>query len=608
MKRENRKSRARRRLRGGIAISVAVATAIAPLSCSAPERKSDVRRVASQHLAGSVHVSVLAVARWDDYVSSLQPSFQLDENTALSLVLPVSRSKEESRLDARSARVAGTQASGIDDSTKISSATERVDDESSRTTTTIEDRPSSLALIPTTGSSVVPQRYESARRDPSQEVRPDMDPLLQFGAATALFQEVQLLNRYVRDAAVREGFTPYVVRMQVSLMPSARNEPYDAYCTLSFFSKPAPGEAPSDAAGAPVTPLRGSDSPDPGRAASRGTPHVIPLVVTDNLEATLHSRTDDEIRDMAASFFLAAGQLGAAGTLEQTTRDFQRVFGKDLNSLLTVGRVSDNTMRVRLGAMQAVAGSYSMVPRTHTVTALVMVPPSVPRTLDLVARTTMVDAETGEALPDRPIPVVDAEFAAILEKYEARGLSDGTVRTLVALAQANDQRRFAAELRRALPEAHPAIALEKSLWVDLVGVMCGSQYSSAEFDLPRQRGASEDDLFPLQTVLLSDDGDAGATCRVRSVRVASADGLSAYLHVPAGGRELPILAERLEMDDATGDLAITFPSLAAWGLAEALGAAGGLLRLEVRAEGGAATSCEAVYAASGGGAANASGR
>ncbi len=577
---------------GALAAAVALAFA-APPSCSSPTRETEVRRVASQHLAGSVHVSVLSVARWDDYVSSLQPSFRLDEDDALALVVPVSRSREQSRFDSRSARVAATRASGVDDSTKISTATERLDGSSSRTTTTIEDRPSPLSLIPSPGSPLVPGRHDMSRRDPSDEVRPDMDPMLRFGAATALFQEVQLLNRYVRDAAVREGFTPYVVRLQVSLMPSARNEPYDAYCTLSFFSKAVGTVEAEAAAGAPRTPLRGSED-GPGRAASRGTPHVVPLVVTDNLEATLHSRTEDEIRDMAASFFLAAGQLGAAGTLEQTTRDFQRVFGKDLNSLLTVGRVSDNTIRVRLGAMQQVAGSYAMVPRTHTVTALVMVPPSVPRTLDLVARTTMVDAETGEALPDRPIPVVDAEFAAILEKYEARGIDSETVRNLVALAQANDQRLFSAELRRALPPSHPALALEKPLWVDLVGVMCGSQYSSAEFDLPRPRGASETDLFPLQTVLLADAEGTGAACTVRGVRAASADGLTAHLHVAIGGRELPILAERLDMDDATGDLSIVFPSLVSWGLADAARAASPL-RLELRTVSGAATSCEALY-------------
>ena len=73
------------------------------------------------------------------------------------------------------------------------------------------------------------------------------------------------------------------------------------------------------------------------------------------------------------------------------------------------------------------------------------------------------------------------------------------------------------------------------------------------------------------------------------------DGLSAHVHVPIGGRELPILAEFVEMDDATGDLAITFPSLAGWGLADAAVRAG-TLRLDVRSDAGATSTCEVIYA------------
>jgi len=34
--------------------------------------------------------------------------------------------------------------------------------------------------------------------------------MLRYAAATALYQEVKLLNRYVQDAAIRKDYVPYV--------------------------------------------------------------------------------------------------------------------------------------------------------------------------------------------------------------------------------------------------------------------------------------------------------------------------------------------------------------------------------------------------------------
>jgi hypothetical protein len=58
---------------------------------------------------------------------------------------------------------------------------------------------------------------------------------------------------------------------------------------------------------------------------------------------------------------------------------------------MTVGRVSDNTIRVRLGAVRKTTDSYVMVAQTHHVTLLLLVPRGESH-LNLVARTTFTDA------------------------------------------------------------------------------------------------------------------------------------------------------------------------------------------------------------------------
>ncbi len=562
-----------------------------------PERETT-RRFQKQHEAGSVHVSVLSVARWEDYVHALQPAFELTENEALKLVLPTTRALEESYVDAVRGGISGS--AGKREASRKDVTTVTQDETPDGGTSTTESQKTEEDQSPNVSRNNSPLILNRSNppgflRSPELEVKPDSDPLLQFWSATALYQEVQLLNRYIKDAAVRDGFTPYVVRMQVSLMPTARHEPYDAYCTVSFFSQSDPleeseagSESAREARGPSTTLLRGLDwQPE---AIEKRTPQVVPLMVTDNLEATLHSRTEDKIRQMAGSLLFLSGSVGASADLDSVMSQFQRVFGKDLNSLLTVGRVTDNTIRVRLGAAQEAAGSYAMVPRTHNISVLLMIPEGVTPTVDLVARTVMVDALTGTALEDRKESEVQIRIQEVLSKYAITGVSEEKIRELVGLTQKNDQYGFAKMIRQ---ELGADFTYEKSLWVDLVLLMVGSQYGSTQFDLPSRPDVdSPRDYFPRQTVFLSDDGHSRTQGTLRSVRAVSADDISATLYIPYQGRDIPLLAEEVEMDVATGDVLLVFPSLFGWGL-EA-GERTTPLRIQLTIEGGSA-SCDALY-------------
>ncbi|MEO0975487.1 MAG: hypothetical protein AAFX85_20545, partial [Pseudomonadota bacterium] len=67
--------------------------------------------------------------------------------------------------------------------------------------------------------------------------------------------------------------------------------------------------------------------------------------------------------------------------MEASYERLREQLGKDLNGVLTVTRASRSALRVRLGASAAGSTEYAMVPRTHNVTALVLVPQAQAATL-----------------------------------------------------------------------------------------------------------------------------------------------------------------------------------------------------------------------------------
>ncbi len=398
------------------------------------------RRAKLQHEAGSVHFAVLSVSPWAQTVASLQPDFELDSAEALAKVLPATRIDADAQI--RHFR-GSLQATG---------------------------KGPGAAEPPAVGSG-------PSGHGPAPPVPPDFevqsDPMLEYWSATALYQEVQLLNRYVRDAALRDGWDAYVVRLQVSLMPRARHEPYDAYVMLSFFT--------GHMRGTPATQARGSSG------SSGSSPQIVPLLVTDNLEMSLRSRMLEDTRRLALS--LSGAYTGPEGSYtsgvaaKQFHADLRSLYGADLNSVLTVARVSDNTIRVRLGAMQQAGSNYAMIPRNHNISLLMMVPPDSGRSMKVIARSTLVDVETGEELPARSSGDISRALARLSDDH-ALGLDAASMRQLLLFAQRNDQTRFGSAYLGLLGIDHPALPYWQQVWLDLVSLMVGGQYGATEFDLP----------------------------------------------------------------------------------------------------------------------------
>ncbi|MCE9595150.1 MAG: hypothetical protein K8S98_13270 [Planctomycetes bacterium] len=418
--------------------------------------------------AGSVHFAVLSVAPWDEIREQLAPNFELTPAQAYAEAVGTTQSMESAVLNFLGASVGGRSTRDLDSGARSAVTTPGTAAAPPKVNTVAP--PPSLS----TGTSIdLPQ---GANQAPNAGI--GIDPMTRYWTAAALYQEVQLLGQYIQHAAVRDGYTAFLVRLQVTLMPKARNEPYDAYTTISFFPSGDGERANSGAHTRSLDKLAFPSTPGAG-------PQVIPLLVNDNLEASLQVRQQQSVTQVAAAIEYFREGLAAGGGVQSVNADSQQAFGNDLNSLLSVARLSDNTIRVRLGAMQQASARYAMVPRNHNVTVLVMVPQGTCRGMQALARTTLVDALSGTDLPDRTEDAYDAEFDVLRRRFEMENVSDATLRTLLSLAQSNAHGAF-----RDLFEVEVARGDERlknywqALWVDLLALTVGSPYAATTFELP----------------------------------------------------------------------------------------------------------------------------
>ncbi|MCA1990020.1 MAG: hypothetical protein LDL07_12900, partial [Desulfarculus sp.] len=239
--------------------------------------------------------------------------------------------------------------------------------------------------------------------------------ILEYQLANALYQEVQILNNYVRYAARSKGYEAFLVRLQVSIMPLAHDMPYDTYVNIGFMTEPEhlrkvmtrDLESTSeinrkfrDRLCAQVS-QQGNDRQqyldrickesvpvvkrtDPMFSINcqgdercqdgNDSPKAIPLLVTDSLEAA-QTLTSAKLLMQAAAAVKRSFEGDAVGAELGAALDKERTKArKDLTSTMTVTRVWDNFLRARFGAVRTDEKTYAMVPRNHNISILLLVP------------------------------------------------------------------------------------------------------------------------------------------------------------------------------------------------------------------------------------------
>jgi len=532
-----------------------------------------------QQNVGSVHVAVIGVARWSDVASQLQPKFIFTEENALSKAIPTTLAQYQELLD--SIKIALRLAPPTSATTSEEMISKKDSGEESKTSqSTAEKKAGDVSQTTQISATAATRLYD---KPPFTAAASVYDPIMVYQNALTLYQLVALLNRSIKDAALREGYDPYIVTLQITLMPYSHDLKYDAYSTISFFSgskmegAATPTKVESDsnnynsfveyilqwALKQPYNDIKTlkeeiekteffkitySKENKENKAnelaiklyemyknklrnllggKSCQNPFILPLLATDNLEAGSDVRCVNEIRQLSLALVALVQGFGASAGIDKTKQFMSSVAGNDLNSLLTLGRLSDNTIQARLGAMlQPNKNNFSMVPRTHNISLLVMAPktglnsnttnPSIEiKSIRAISRTIFRDTKTGDMLNTRTERIINNNLLRILNSYNIIIPTDESVnkicQTLLNSVQENDYDLFVQVLNFQFNAKNIDLSYE-SLWVDLASLWIGGQYTQITFDLPsrlqiewpdmKQWLICNDDMKTKMTVLL----------------------------------------------------------------------------------------------------------
>jgi hypothetical protein len=398
-----------------------------------------------------------------------------------------------------------------------------------------------------------------------------LDPMMRYLMATALYQEVHLINHYIADAATRDPgqYDPYVVRLQVSLLPLKRNESVDAYTTIALFNgksatlpyddfdnavvnqKEIKREFDTSWFKAPEIPKRKVPGVNDGGFTANLTPVVIPLLVTDDLEAMAHSRSLEDLQKLSLAVSIMLHGANAGGGLDTVNDKVQTVLGKDYNSVFTVARASDNAVRVRFGAQLTANSHYAMIPQTHNVTLLILVPhldrhQSQP--LHIVADTQFVDAVSGKllhALSNEEFNRARNAISSIWQRdYAAVGfgdkcdITDADSRLLLSYVQRNDFDSFKEFLNQNFAGANheKTTHFAEAFWIDLVSLQNKSRYAFADIVIPASNVAIFPNAAAPYTALLVDNGKDTCVATVQGGGFLDKSLLDATLTITANPR------------------------------------------------------------------------
>ena len=530
----------------------------------------------SRDEAAAVLISADVAAPWDDVANAMQPKFDLATGDAALKkgVLPATAEIQNQVLNAFNLSAALSAAYGGPASKAPST-------------------PSSGATSPLTLPPI---------QKPTEPI--GVDPALQYQAALALFQQVQLMNAQIQNVERDSDSIAYLVQLRLTVMPYRRDLPYDLHARVSFFAYHYLEGGTIDKHTCPVA-----------------LPHIVPLLATDDLERALTSEAAETARQF--SLGLSAALHGLGGTLQTGTNN-QKVNsaeGQDINSLFTVGRLSDNTIYVRIGSSyqsseKAEKSDNALVGKNYDVSLILLVPKayfacltkvSQKPVIDIVGKSQFREASLGSRLAERPL----SKFVEQLDRYARDLVSDDPTVDVQAAWNAtppatkleigrewlygvedNDYGEFLHWLRRTClpvgsadhglsvapepktPEGSKTPCVKSiadavidpdilaDFWVDLSGALGDFEQLQATLELPRPKPV----VVLRRTnreVLLIDRGKSGAQIELTNVSGPAAHVLTATLFLKGTGQNgpfYPFAAQSMKLDQTTGTLTLGFES------------------------------------------------
>lgn len=516
----------------------------------------------SQEEAGSVQVGVQSVAPFEEYIDSLQPRFVLDEQGAFNAAISQTQMLDIRQLEVLLARLNIALPSSTRAVQEVETRTNDAEESSRTETETLTPPTAPAATAPTTTATLggVPSA-------PAGTVGPNI--FAQYSAAASLFQYVALLNSYVREAAVSTNTVPYIVRLIVTVLPSARPAPYDAYATVSFFL---------DTTGEP-TPYLADESIPAGWQKSQDFDcngnelQVIPLFVTDNLESSSTTSAREALRGVDASIGGIVSNIGIGGGVTQSADASVGSRGVELNGVQTIAATSRNTLQLRMSAANF-QGSFAAVPRTFNLTALVLVPSKSAdsslssnlkqlvlacENIRFYAQSQFRSAKTGKPLPSMSSTALSQSLGDVIQQELCPAGATPAREEMVAAAKATSYASFAEKVKSAGCQEANAPAL----WPRIVNLVNASGHSRGSVPLTKSvfyffTGSADDPKVPIL-----DDGKSARITLAGGERLDS-KGLSAHLAMMHNGKMIRLQSTSATVTPDRRGAAIVFPSVKAF--------------------------------------------
>lgn len=529
----------------------------------------------SREQVASVRFSVNAVMPWDEVKDRLSPNFSL--NTGDDALKALSNPSAIATSQSLDGSAFGLSASLVGTAKTYQSILEKEDGQTVSDTST---------LTTTRNPATVPEPAENAalpdNLSPPNGIQgnnqPSVPPRFQYANANNLLQYVQLKNLQLEYAAIRKGYVPYVVLMNYTPTLYQRNAPVDLHATVSFFPPNA----------------------DNTNGVTH-TPFVIPILATDNLEFALQNRSDQVLKQLGTSIGAAIKGIGANVTAENIRNDIDAILTNDLNSILTVGRLTDNSLSIRIGATKQ-SDQYNLIGATYDIAALVMIPetyfksastsgsgtvggawsiftqpnlksfndgtPKAPGSakISVVSITEFRDSQKGTRLANRDIESQQSTVRKILT--DTHRCLDPNVdwstlrnkaRELIEISEENRWTDFIKKVKEICATRENKKINEVFLWNDLITLLADNDLHSTSIEVFGPTLVS----LPYQTALYLDQGDKGANVTLQNVSNYQAGQLQASLIATTKGNSYTLPATNITYSETSKALTFGFPSLSA---------------------------------------------
>lgn len=573
---------------------------------------------ASKYAAGEVNISTFDPIPWYTVADSLKPKFDVkNAGELLDDVAPVVGG-DDYRSSRRTSFSLQAQLAGPVVDNTATDASNSATDASGNTVTTSSSQTNATTTKATPDTvTAQPATLTSQIGTPGPLTDYSFDPDLKYRAATALFQNIQLLDRYLDQAPGPKGSTAYLLRSQITVNPYAHSEPYDVYARLqlelntdTLATDSRLDEAVETAFKLPRTDKGFKSIRDSAVNTARSVLNnarfelkLYPLIISDNLERIDTRRIAEQLQSIQLGLSARAGAASGGAGFNSALDRLRSLVGSDLNSLVTYSQPDDRAMLVRFGAAFDADSGYSMRARTYDVLFVIVSndaqimseicrdpvlkelnaqlsanksddctsQKALLRQLTVYLDSYLRDARTGEKLPpiaESDLRPIRRKIADLLDYYGEPAHQTPWAKTVcngLSIDRKYDKATIDEFLYRAVLTtdggsawdcAYDIDRLNSDLASDLKRARAARNYVSASIALPDSKTVPPD----AQYAIFSDDGKAS---QVRMVQPELGDPnlFKATLYLADGGIELASTGNSYDGTNLTWQ----FPSLAAVG-------------------------------------------